>query len=236
MTPMATLEETLAEAVATGKLGSVVSVRAMLHLPGEESDLETAASVVLSLSGRLVGSETGSLVARGHGSGRQLNLLLRLDAGPIVSLSLTRGSVDQLELALVVVGGRGSAIVVWAAVLGFTSDCLRSNGPLGLDLVLATVAVCLLPSEWTRRRIHSITTTTLTAVLLTAGIESASRLVRIGIVSPNSAWLTDTLPAAVTGSLADALVSSGLLLIVLLGLRGLHRSLGRMLLPAPLST
>ncbi|HAB12127.1 MAG TPA: hypothetical protein DCE47_10600 [Planctomycetaceae bacterium] len=107
MTPMATLEETLAEAVATGKLGSVVSVRAMLHLPGEESDLETAASVVLSLSGRLVGSETGSLVARGHGSGRQLNLLLRLDAGPIVSLSLTRGSVDQLELALVVVGNHG---------------------------------------------------------------------------------------------------------------------------------
>ena len=60
-----------------------------------------------------------------------------------------------IVLALVVVGGRGSAIVVWAAVLGFTSDCLRGNGPLGLDLVLATVAVCLLPSEWTRRRIHS---------------------------------------------------------------------------------
>jgi len=141
-----------------------------------------------------------------------------------------------IVLALVVVGGRGSAIVVWAAVLGFTSDCLRGNGPLGLDLVLATVAVCLLPSEWTRRRIHSITTTTLIAMLLTAGIESASRLVRIGIVSPNSAWLTDTLPTTVTGSLADALVSSGLLLIVLLGLRGLRRSVGRMLLPAPLST
>ena len=96
MTPIATLEETLEEAVATGKLGSVVSVRALLHLPGEEPDLETAASVLLSLSGRLVGSDPGSLVVRGHGSGRQLNLLLRLDAGPIVSLTLTRGSVDQL--------------------------------------------------------------------------------------------------------------------------------------------
>ena len=107
MTPIATLEETLEEAVATGKLGSVVSVRALLHLPGEEPDLETAAAVLLSLSGRLVGSDPGSLVVRGHGSGRQLNLLLRLDAGPIVSLSLTRGSVDQLELALVVVGNHG---------------------------------------------------------------------------------------------------------------------------------
>ena len=84
MTPIATLEETLEEAVATGKLGTVVSVRALLHLPGEEPDLETAASVLLSLSGRLVGSDPGSLVVRGHGSGRQLNLLLRLDAGPIV--------------------------------------------------------------------------------------------------------------------------------------------------------
>ena len=107
MTPIATLEETLEEAVATGKLGSVVSVRALLHLPGEEPDLETAASALLSLSGRLVGSDPGSLVVRGHGSGRQLNLLLRLDPGPIVSLSLTRGSVDQLELALVVVGNHG---------------------------------------------------------------------------------------------------------------------------------
>ena len=31
---------------------------------------------------------------------------------------------------------RGTAVVVWAAALGFTSDCLRSNGPLGLDLAL----------------------------------------------------------------------------------------------------
>ena len=141
-----------------------------------------------------------------------------------------------IVLALVVVGGRGSAIVAWAALLGFTSDCLRGNGPLGLDLILATVAVCLLPSEWTRSRIHSITITTLIAVLLITGSESTSRLVRILIVSPNTSWLTDTLPTTVVGSLADALVSSGLLLIVLLGLRGFRRSLGRMLLPAPLST
>ena len=102
--------------------------------------------------------------------------------------------------------------------------------------VLATVAVCLLPAGWTRRRIHSITTTTVAAVLLITGIESTSRLVRIGFVTPTSAWLTDTLPTTVIGAFADALVSSGLLLIVLLGLRALRRSLGRMLLPAPLST
>ena len=141
-----------------------------------------------------------------------------------------------IVLALVVVGGRGFGVVAWAALLGFASDCLRGDGPLGLDLVLATVAVCLLPAGWTRRRIHSITTTTVAAVLLITGIESTSRLVRIGFVTPTSAWLTDTLPTTVIGAFADALVSSGLLLIVLLGLRALRRSLGRMLLPAPLST
>ena len=80
------------------------------------------------------------------------------------------------------------------------------------------------------------TTTTVAAVLLITGIESTSSLVRTGFVTPPSAWLTDTLPTTVIGSLADALVSSGLLLIVLLGLRALRGSLGRMLLPAPLST
>ncbi len=118
MSSIATLEETLGEAVATGKLGTVVSVRALLHLPGEEPDLEAAASVVLALSGRLIGSETGSLVARGHRSGRQLNLLLRLDAGPIVSVSLTRGSVAQLELALVVVGNHGVVRLEGAELAG----------------------------------------------------------------------------------------------------------------------
>ncbi|GIT31148.1 MAG: hypothetical protein Ct9H300mP1_31940 [Planctomycetaceae bacterium] len=59
---------------------------------------------------------------------------------------------------------------------------------------------------------------------------------RILIVSPKNV-LADRHPAHDRCRLlADALVSSGLLLIVLLGLRGFRRSLGRMLLPAPLST
>ena len=51
MNSIATLEETLGQAVATGKIGTVVSVRALLHLPGEETaDLEAAAAVLLALS------------------------------------------------------------------------------------------------------------------------------------------------------------------------------------------
>ena len=91
-----------AQAVATGKIGTVVSVRALLHLPDETADLESAAAVLLALAGRLLGSDAGSLVTRGHESGRQLNLLLRLDAGGIQSVTVTRGGVSKLELDLVV--------------------------------------------------------------------------------------------------------------------------------------
>ncbi|MEC9008749.1 MAG: hypothetical protein VX311_02235 [Planctomycetota bacterium] len=107
MSSIAQLEETLGEAVTTGKIGTVVSVRALLHLPDEQADLETAASVVLGLAGRVIGSDAGRLVTRGQESGRQLNLLMRLDAGGILSVSVTRGSSSQVELVLVVVGNHG---------------------------------------------------------------------------------------------------------------------------------
>ena len=107
MSSIAVLQETLCQAVATGKIGTVVSVRAMLHLPEETADLASSASVVLGVLGRVIGSEAGSLVTRGHESGRQLNLLLRLDAGGIVSITVTRGSASRLELGLVVVGNHG---------------------------------------------------------------------------------------------------------------------------------
>ncbi|HAA49797.1 MAG TPA: hypothetical protein DCE43_08760 [Planctomycetaceae bacterium] len=107
MSSIAQLEETLGEAVTTGKIGTVVSIRALLHLPGEQADLETAASVVLGLAGRLIGSDSGSLVTRGQESGRQLNLLVGLDVGGILSVSVTRGSSSQVELVLVVVGNHG---------------------------------------------------------------------------------------------------------------------------------
>ena len=107
MSSIAQLEETLGEAVTTGKIGTVVSVRALLHLPDEQADLETAASVVLGLAGRVIGSDAGRLVTRGQESGRQLNLLMRLDAGGILSVSVTRGSSAQVELVLVVVGNHG---------------------------------------------------------------------------------------------------------------------------------
>ncbi|MEE3365137.1 MAG: hypothetical protein VX304_05785 [Planctomycetota bacterium] len=141
-----------------------------------------------------------------------------------------------IVLALVVGGCEGTAVVVWAAALGFTSDCLRSNGPLGLDLALATVAVCLLPTAWTNRPIRSITTVTLATLLLTTGIESVSKLVRIGAVDSVANWLSSTLPTVLANSLADAAANAAVVWISLLAIHALQKSLGRLLLPAPLSS
>ena len=107
MSSIARFEATLLEAVATGKIGTVVSVRAMLQLPDESADLKSAASVVLALAARVLGTDAGQLVTRSHDSGQQLNLLLRLDAGGIQSVTVTRGGVSKLELDLVVVGNHG---------------------------------------------------------------------------------------------------------------------------------
>lgn len=107
MSSMAPFRETLAAAVGTGKIGTVVSLRALLQLPDADAALDAAASVVLATAGSLVGEGPGRLVVRSHASGRQLNLLLRFDSGPIVSASVTCGIVETVELALVVVGNHG---------------------------------------------------------------------------------------------------------------------------------
>ena len=44
-----------------------------------------------------------------------------------------------IVLALAVGGCEGTAVLIWAAVLGFTSDCLRSNGPLAVSYTHLTL-------------------------------------------------------------------------------------------------
>ena len=143
MSSIAQLEETLGEAVTTGKIGTVVSVRALLHLPDEQADLETAASVVLGLAGRLIGSDAGSLVTRGQESGRQLNLLMRLDAGGILSVSVTRGSSSQVELVLVVVGNHGVIRLEGAELaeeMGLSGESFGDPDDLWRELIARSVS------------------------------------------------------------------------------------------------
>ncbi|MBQ17590.1 MAG: hypothetical protein CMJ65_10740 [Planctomycetaceae bacterium] len=141
-----------------------------------------------------------------------------------------------IALAIAVAVCEGGAVVVWAAVLGLLSDCLRGSGPLGLDLVLAVAVVTCLPSAWTRRRLRSAHQIALVALLLIVTIDSVSQQVRAGLDESFSLLLTASLPAIVIASLGDALLTSGLLLLVVWTWRATLNSLGRLLLPTPLTS
>tara|TARA_B100000029_G_scaffold444228_1_gene463856 strand:- start:1483 stop:1899 length:417 start_codon:yes stop_codon:yes gene_type:complete len=109
MNGLAHLERTLGDAVATGQVGKVVSVRALLHLPGDDCELELAANTVLTLGAGLVESdiETATRASRNHASGCQASVLAHFANGRIVSVTVTRGSAERLELSLTVVGNHG---------------------------------------------------------------------------------------------------------------------------------
>lgn len=139
-----------------------------------------------------------------------------------------------IVLALAVAVCEGRAILVWAALLGLLSDCLRGTGPLGLDLVLAVSVVACLPAAWTRRPLRPIHQVALVALLLVVMIDSVSQLIRAGFAEPFTRLLTASLPTIVSNTLGDALLTSGFLLLVLWVCRVVLRWLGRLLLPAPL--
>ncbi len=159
------------------------------------------------------------------------------------ALDLGGPTIRPLWIVLALVVGRcqGNSLLVYAALLGLTSDCLRGNGPLGLDLVLATTAVTLLTiarpgrPPRTARPARSIATVTLTTLMLTTSIETVSSLVRNTTAQLDSSWLLGTLPTTLAAATADALANSALVLASLLLLRTIQLPIARLLLPTPLT-
>lgn len=107
MTTPAPLQEALDQAVATGKAGTIVSARLFLQLPDAAADLESAAAVLTETAGTLMELVPGWLTVRRHASASHLSLLLHADSGPLVSVSVTGGVVESVELVLVVIGNHG---------------------------------------------------------------------------------------------------------------------------------
>jgi|GEM_PF-1284826 hypothetical protein len=159
------------------------------------------------------------------------------------ALDLGGPTIRPLWIVLALVVGRcqGNSVLVYAALLGLTSDCLRGNGPLGLDLVLASAAVQLLatarPGRPARpgKPARSIATITLTTLVLTTSIETVSNLVRNTTAQLDSNWLLATLPTTLAAATADALANSALVLASLLLLRTIQQPIAKLLLPTPLT-
>lgn len=137
-------------------------------------------------------------------------------------LSLAGGVIRPLwlVLAMSLCICRGTSVAVWAAVLGFASDCLRGSGPLGLDLVLCLLVVATLPGLLVRRATRSAASFGLLVATLVLTIDGGSLLVRGG--------LPENLPTV----LFDGLLTTVAGLVGLL----LFRSCGRLLQPVPLGS
>lgn len=156
------------------------------------------------------------------------------------ALDLGGPTIRPLWIVLALVVGRcqGNSALVYAALLGLTSDCLRGNGPLGLDLVLATAAVKLLTTARPgrpNRPARSIANVTLTTLILTTSIETVSNLVRNTTAQLDSNWLLATLPTTLAAATADALANSALVLASLILLRTIQQPIAKLLLPTPLT-
>jgi len=153
------------------------------------------------------------------------------------ALDLGGPTIRPLWIVLALVVGRcqGNSVLVYAALLGLTSDCLRGNGPLGLDLVLATVAAKLLTTARTGRPSPSIASVTLTTLILTTSIQTVSILVRNTTAPLDSNWLLATLPTTLAAATADALANSALVLASLILLRTIQQPIAKLLLPTPLT-
>lgn len=135
-------------------------------------------------------------------------------------LSCAGGVVRPLWLVLMMVLClcEGTPVLVWAALLGFTSDCLRGSGPLGLELVLCLLVVATVPGLLVRRASRSSTGCTLLLAMLVLTIDGASMLV-LG-------RLPEALPAVFLNVILTT--AAGLVGFLLL------RFCGRLFEPAPL--
>jgi cell shape-determining protein MreD len=155
----------------------------------------------------------------------------------VPALDLGGPTIRPLWIVLALVVGRcqGNSVLVYAALLGLTSDCLRGNGPLGLDLVLATVAAKLLTTARPGRPAPSIASVTLTTLILTTSIQTVSILVRNTTGPLDSNWLLATLPTTLAAATADALANSALVLASLILLRTIQQPIAKLLLPTPLT-
>ncbi len=158
----------------------------------------------------------------------------------VPALDLGGPTIRPLWIVLALVVGRcqGNSVLIYAALLGLSSDCLRGNGPLGLDLVLATVAAKLLTTARTGRPARpapSIASVTLTTLILTTSIQTVSILVRNTTAPLDSNWLLATLPTTLAAATADALANSALVLASLILLRTIQKPIAKLLLPTPLT-
>ncbi len=101
------LHKTLTDALATGKIGTPVSLRLHLQLVDPSADLAGSMATVMRIAEAVFDIPTATLSAQRDAGERQLNVLIESASGQTVSLTIGRGCTDTSKLDLLLVGNHG---------------------------------------------------------------------------------------------------------------------------------
>lgn len=98
---------TVRDAVATGKIGTPVSLRLHADFPDASMDLGAVVDTIMTETGPLFPAARWTVMAKRNASGRQLTALLQNDAGRTVFVTLNCGGTRAARLSLLVIGNHG---------------------------------------------------------------------------------------------------------------------------------
>lgn len=101
------LNRALAEALATGQIGTPVSLRVHFQVPDSAADLAAMVAAVMRLSQPVFRERPSTLAAREHPHGRQWNVLVGYPGGATAFVTAGCGSARQPSLRLLLVGNHG---------------------------------------------------------------------------------------------------------------------------------
>lgn len=101
------IHHALTAAIATGKIGTPVSVRVHLQLPETRADFDAAIDAIVATTKPALHETMQTLQSRVNAEGNQWNVLLRSANGRSLFVTLGRGSAREPRLELLVVGNHG---------------------------------------------------------------------------------------------------------------------------------
>ncbi|MFQ5730658.1 MAG: hypothetical protein ACE5KM_01760 [Planctomycetaceae bacterium] len=103
------IRRTLQNVIDTGKLGTPVSIRVHLQLPGPDGNPTALLDQILEMLQPCLDEFPAELHSRRHRNHSQTNVLLRTPTGKTVFVTIGFGSAEEAMLHLLVVGNHGMA-------------------------------------------------------------------------------------------------------------------------------
>lgn len=101
------LKRSLYSVLETGKIGTPVSMRVHWQMPGTSTDVCVALASSMSLCHSVMKGSPSTLIARQTSGGTQLNVLVTLENGRTILVTVGSGAVSYSVLELLLIGNHG---------------------------------------------------------------------------------------------------------------------------------